>query len=58
MTGVALAIEHEDSQKEKALQVADAIAWTVFQKHERGDETLWKVIQERVVEVEFVRQAK
>jgi hypothetical protein len=51
MEGVALAIEYEDSQKEKALQVADAIAWTVFQRYERGDETLWQVIRERVVEV-------
>ena len=53
MAGVALAIDYENSEKEKCLQVADAIAWTVFQKHERGDDTLWQAIQGRVIEVKL-----
>ena len=51
MAGVALAIEYEFSEKEKGLQIADAVAWTVFRKFEREDETLWKGIQDRVVVV-------
>lgn len=51
MRGIALAFNYQDSRREKALQVADAVAWTLFQKHERGDESLWRIIQERVTEV-------
>ena len=45
----ALAILHEDSTRERALQVADAVAWVLFQKYERRDETFWEIIQENVV---------
>jgi len=51
MRGIALAFNYQDSRREKALQVADAMAWTLFQKHERGDESLWRIIEERVIEV-------
>ena len=51
LSGKTLAIHHENSEKERALQVADAVAWALFQKYERGDETLWQVIQGRVIEV-------
>ena len=46
-----LAIHYEVSEKERVLQVADAVAWSLFQKHERHDETFWEVIQEHVHEV-------
>lgn len=49
--GITLNIRHEDSKKEHLLQIADALAWTLFQKYERGDETLWKVVQGKVIEV-------
>ncbi|MBI2504243.1 MAG: DUF3800 domain-containing protein [Candidatus Latescibacteria bacterium] len=51
LAGKALAFHYQDSQRERALQVADAVAWTLFQKHERKDETAWRIIQGQVVEV-------
>lgn len=49
--GVNLAIHHEDSKKERALQVADAVAWALFQRHERKEEMFWRIIRGSVVEV-------
>ena len=51
MRGVALMVEYGDSKKEKALQVADAVAWAIFQRYEKGDETFWRIIQGYVKEV-------
>ena len=51
MSGIALATHYEDSERERALQVADAVACALFQKYERGDETLWRAIQGNVIEV-------
>lgn len=48
-----LRIQHEDSQRERVLQVADAVAWSLFQKHERKDETTWRIIQGKVIEVKL-----
>jgi len=50
MPGVFLEIRHQESEREKVLQVADAVAWTVHQ-HEQGEKVPWEVIQERVVVV-------
>ena len=47
--GSTLTVFHEDSRRESALQVADVVAWTIFQKYERQDETLWNMIQDRVL---------
>lgn len=44
----ALSFVHDDSRREKALQVADAAAWTMFQKYEREDETLHRLIADKV----------
>ncbi len=44
----ALSFVHDDSRREKALQVADAVAWTMFQKYEREDETLHRLIAGKV----------
>ena len=51
--GTTLVIEHEDSEREYALQVADAVAWTVWQKYEHQDERLWQVIQDRITEIDL-----
>jgi len=51
LPGKAVVIDYDDSQRSRALQVADAVAWSVFQKHERKDETTWQIIQGQVVEV-------
>lgn len=48
---MVLVIEHEDSKDEQILQVADAVAWALFQRHERGEESLWRIIRGNVVEV-------
>jgi hypothetical protein len=46
-----LVIEHEDSKDEQILQVADAVAWALFQRYERGEDSLWRIIQGNVTEV-------
>lgn len=51
MAGVALAIEYELSEKEKGLQIADAVAWAAFRKFERGDNSVWEMIKDRVLVV-------
>ncbi len=40
---------YEASESERALQVADAVAWAVFQKYERGNDRFYRVIQGRIV---------
>ena len=49
--GITLAIEHADSASEHALQVADAIAWSLLQKYEHQNERLWQIVKERVIEI-------
>ncbi len=51
MSGVSLVVHHEDSEKERTLQVADAVAWALFQWRENGDRTFWEIIRERVIVV-------
>ena len=53
LEGVTLAIHYEVSEKERVLQVADALAWSLFQKYERHDETFWQLIQEHAREVKL-----
>jgi len=47
-TGTPLDVQQEDSRREPALQVADAVCWALFQKYERREERFWQQIQERV----------
>jgi hypothetical protein len=49
--GTALVLEHTDSETEYALQVADAVAWSLLQKYEHQDQRLWKIIEGRTIEV-------
>jgi len=46
-----LKLQHVESHQERVLQVADAVAWALFQKHVKGDEAFWRIIQESVTEV-------
>ncbi len=46
---------YEASESEKAIQVADAIAWAIFQRYERGNETFYRLIQEKIILEEMVR---
>ncbi len=47
--GSSLSFVYADSQREKALQAADAVAWSIYQKYERGDDTFYRLIEEKVV---------
>jgi len=51
-----LTIRQEESEKEKAIQVADAIAWALFQKYEREDEGMYQLIRERIAVEEMWRK--
>ena len=44
----ALSFVFEDSMHERALQMADVVAWSFFQKYARGDETYCRLIENRV----------
>jgi len=52
----AISFEHADSTQEKAIQVADAVAWALFQKYEWGDDDLYKIIEEKIVVEKMVRE--
>ena len=48
---IPLKLQHVESHRERVLQVADAVAWALFQKHEREGETFWQIIRGNVAEV-------
>lgn len=52
----AISFEHADSTQEKAIQVADAVAWALFQKYEWGDDDLYQIIEEKIVVEKMVRE--
>ena len=47
--GATLFIEHRESERESGLQVADAIAWSLFQKYQHRDEGLLLLIKDKIV---------
>ena len=48
-TGATLSFVQADSQRERALQAADALAWSIFQKYEREDETFCRLVEDKLV---------
>jgi len=44
------------SEGERAIQVADAVAWAIFQKYERDDETFYQIIQDNIVVEDVVKK--
>jgi len=44
-----LVVEHSESKRESALQVADAVAWALFQKYERGDDSFYTLVKDKIV---------
>ena len=52
-----LVVEHSESNSESALQVADAMAWALFQKHERGDDSFYTLVKDKIV-IEELWEAK
>jgi len=52
-------IKHEDSEKEKCIQVADIIAGAVFQKYERSNDEYYNIIKEKIkTENQFFKSEK
>jgi hypothetical protein len=43
-----LVVEHSESKSESALQVADAVAWALFQKYERGDDSFYTLVKDKI----------
>lgn len=43
-----LSFVYADSLRERALQVADVVAWSFFQKYERGEEKFYGLIKHKV----------
>lgn len=46
--GATLSFVYADSRQERALQAADAIAWSVFQKYEHESDAFYRLIQARL----------
>jgi len=49
-------IEHSDSVQEKGIQVADAVVWSLGQKYERGDNELYRIIKDKIIVEEILRE--
>jgi len=53
-----LVLQQVESRQEKALQIADAVAWSIFQKYERGNETFRAILGERIIHEEIIQETK
>lgn len=49
-------IQQENSITRKELQAADAVAWAIFQKYERGDARFYDVIESKIADETIIRQ--
>lgn len=49
-------IQQENSILRKELQVADAVAWALFQKYEHGDARFYDVIESKIADETLVKQ--
>jgi len=53
-----LVFQQIESRQEQALQVADAVAWSLLQKYERGNETCYNILRDHIVIEDVVRKTK
>jgi hypothetical protein len=53
-----LVLQQVESRQEQALQVADAVAWSLFQKYERGDEMCYDILRSHIVIEDVVEKTK
>jgi hypothetical protein len=53
-----LVLQQVESRQEQALQVADAVAWSLLQKYERGNETCYDILRDHIVVEEIVGKTK
>ena len=49
-------IRQENSMNRKELQAADAVAWAIFQKYERGKHSFYDIISSRIVLEELIQE--
>jgi len=49
-------IEHSDSAQDKGVQVADAIVWSLGQKYERGNDELYRIIEDKIIVEQVLRK--
>lgn len=49
-------ISQEDSVSRKELQAVDYVAWAIFQKYERGNDHFYRIIADKIVTEEVVRE--
>ena len=47
--GATLVLQQIESERESAIQGADAIAWSLFQKYEHRDEGLFLLVKDKIV---------
>jgi len=47
-TNAILSFVYADSLRERALQVADVVAWSFFQKYERGEAKFYELIKHKI----------
>lgn len=52
--GTTLTFVHSDSRQERALQVADVVAWSIFQKYAHRDETYCSLMADKQKATTFV----
>lgn len=51
-----LICRYEASEREKAIQAADAVAWALYQKYEHGDEMFYRVIRGKITKEEVMME--
>ena len=47
-------LHQEDSRKQRGLQAVDHVAWALYQKYERGNDHLYRILEGKVVVEEVV----
>ncbi|MCP4356507.1 MAG: DUF3800 domain-containing protein [Chloroflexi bacterium] len=50
-------ISQEDSVSRKELQAVDYVVWAIFQKYERADERFYRIIADKIVVEEVLKQS-
>jgi hypothetical protein len=52
--GQAVMIHQVDSMRAKGLQAVDHVAWAFWQKYQRGDESYYQIIKDKVIAEEVI----
>jgi len=57
LTHQVILIHQEDSRKHKGLQAADHIAWAFYQKYERANDALYRILERKIGVEKIVSRA-